>query len=313
MVQEGPGTVVVSVDAELGWGYRDVSPPPERLDRARAGWRRLLALCDEYNVPCTWAVVGHLLLDACDGAHADHPLSPGAFARERGAWASRPDLRFGHGLVEAVREADADHEIGCHTFAHVEFNDPHVNRSVARAELERCVRLAADCGLPLSSFVFPRNGVAHRDVLAEYGFTCYRGRRPGTGDGSTRRPVQKAVAGLTRVDTPPLVDPYVDEYGLVDVPASLYLFDLRGLPDRVIRRLRGDYVVRAATAGIDAVVGSGRVLHLWLHPNDVTSKRDVRRLRAIFEHLADRRAETDLQVETMADAADRVRASPRAR
>lgn len=306
MADLGPGTVVVSVDAELGWGYRDVSPPPTWLDRARDGWHRLVALCDEFEVPATWAVVGHLFLDSCDGIHEDHPLSPEAFAHERQVWASRPDLRFGRGLVEAVRGARADHEIGCHTFAHVEFDDPRVDRSVARAELDRCVGLAADSGISLRSFVFPRNAVGHRDVLAEYGFTCYRGRRPGTEDGSSRRPVQKAIAGLTSVDAPPLVEPTVDEFGLVDVPASLYLFDLEGIPRQVVENLRGDYVVRAAQAGIDAVVGSGRVLHLWLHPNNVTSEHDVRRLRAVFEYLAERRAETGLRVETMGRVADRV-------
>lgn len=307
MAEVGSGTVVISVDAELGWGYHDVSPPPTWLDSARDGWQRLVELCDEFGVPATWAVVGHLFLDSCDGVHSDHPLSPEEFAHERRVWASRPDLRFGHGLIESVRDARLDHEIGCHTFAHVEFNDPRVDRTVARAEIGRCVQLATDRGISLRSFVFPRNAVGHRDVLAEYGFTCYRGRRPGTENGSSRRPVRKATEGLTRVDAPPLVEPTVDEYGLVNVPASLYLFDFEGIARRIVENLRGDYVLRAAKAGIDAVIGSGRVLHLWLHPNNITADRDVRRLRAVLGYLEERRESTDLRVATMGELADAVR------
>lgn len=307
MGDAGSSTVVVSVDAELGWGYHDVSPPPAWLDRARSGWQRLVALCDEFRVPTTWAVVGHLFLDSCDGVHDHHPLSPEEFAHERRVWSSRPDLRFGHGLIASVRDADVDHEIGCHTFAHVEFDDPRVDRSVARAEMDRCVRFAEDRGISLRSFVFPRNAVEYRDVLAEYGFTCYRGRRPGTEDGSSRRPIQKATAGLTRVDTPPLVTPTIDEYGLVNVPASLYLFDLEGIARRIVANLRGDYVIRAAKAGIDAVIGSGRVLHLWLHPNNLTTDGDISRVRAVFEYLEERRESTDLSVATMGEIADAVR------
>ncbi|MFB6240348.1 MAG: hypothetical protein ABEJ46_02080, partial [Gemmatimonadota bacterium] len=38
--------------------------------------------------------------------------------------------------------------------------------------------VAEDWGLSLSSFVFPRNNLGHREVLAEHGFDCYRGRAP---------------------------------------------------------------------------------------------------------------------------------------
>jgi len=306
MVDRGSGTVVISVDAELGWGYHDVSPP-EWLDQVRDGWKRLLELFDEFELPSTWAVVGHLFLDSCDGIHSDHPLSPEEFSHERGVWASRPDLRFGRGLVQAIQDASVSHEIGCHTFSHVEFDDARVDRTVARAELERCIRLAEDDGIQMSSLVFPRNSVAHRDVLGEYGFSCYRGRRPGTIQGSSRRPVRKMIASLGSVDAPPLVEPHFDDYNLVNIPASLYLFGFEGLSRQVIKKLRGDYVVRAARAGIDAVVGSGRVFHMWLHPNNIRSEIDVRRLESIFEYVAKRREATNLRVATMAEVADDAR------
>jgi peptidoglycan/xylan/chitin deacetylase (PgdA/CDA1 family) len=56
---------VISVDAELGWGFHDIDPPTSRVEAARTGWKRLAGLFNEYDVPATWAVVGR----QCDEQH----------------------------------------------------------------------------------------------------------------------------------------------------------------------------------------------------------------------------------------------------
>lgn len=305
---DSQGTVVVSVDAELGWGYHDCESPPAWLDEARDGWLDLLALSDTYDVPTTWAFVGHLLLEDCDGRHPDHPLSPEWFARERGEWADRPDLRFGPDLVTAVEDAAVDHELACHSFSHVLFGDPDVSRTVAEAEVETCQRLAADRDVSLSSFVFPRNAVGHRDVLAEHGFECYRGTSPAVGPAiPLARQMSKLMGGMTRPPVPPLVDAAIDEHGLVDVPASLYLFGFQGLARRFVDTVRGDPVVRSVRRGLDAVAGTGRILHLWLHPNNLRTDADVERVRQVFELVRERIDAGGVRVETMGEVAERVR------
>lgn len=302
------GTVVLSVDAELGWGYHDFESPPDRVEGARDGWLRLLSLCDTYDIPTTWAFVGHLLLEECDGHHPEHPLSPEWFARERGAWRDRSDLRCGPDLVRAVRDADADHELACHSFSHVEFAGSDASRAVASAELEACERLAADHDISLSSFVFPRNAVGHRDVLAEYGYSCYRGRRPTSHrDVPVYRQLSKVAGGLTRPAVPPLVEPTVDEYGLVDVPASTYLFNFEGAGRRFVETVRGDPVVRCVRRGLSAVTGTDRVLHLWLHPNNIRTESDVERLHGVFAAIQRRSEAGDVEVQTMQEVARQVR------
>jgi peptidoglycan/xylan/chitin deacetylase (PgdA/CDA1 family) len=308
MRDDSRGTVVVSVDAELGWGYHDLQSPPARLDAARDGWLELLALCDRYDVPTTWAFVGHLLLEDCDGWHSDHPLSPEWFARERGTWADRRDLRFGPDLVTAVRDANVDHELACHSFSHVIFDEAEVSRTVAAAEIRACQRLAAERDVTLSSFVFPRNAIAHRDVLADHGFACYRGTSPTVGSSlPLERQLSKVLGGMTRPPVPPLVDATVDEHGLVDVPASLYLFGFQGIARRVVDTVRGDPIVRSVRRGLDAVAGTDRILHLWLHPNDLRTVADVNRLRRVLDLLRDRTDAGGVRVQTMGEIADRVR------
>jgi peptidoglycan/xylan/chitin deacetylase (PgdA/CDA1 family) len=304
------GTVVISADAELGWGFHDLKDPPtDRLANARYGWQTLLDFCDEYEVPATWAVVGHLLLDDCDGEHADHPTPAGWFDHERGDDAMPRSLRFGDGLVDDLLNAEVDHDVGLHTFSHVEFGDPDTTRQLARAEVATSLEIARERGLELRSFVFPRNNVAHLDALAAYGIECYRGVNPRTHQDDAWDGAVGKIARATLVRRPPpLVEPAVDSYGLVNVPASLHLFSFEGTPRSLVEPVIGDPVVRQAKLGIDAAAEEDGVFHMWLHPNSITESRDERRLRAIFEYLDRQRAETSLSVQTMVDVAKDARA-----
>lgn len=294
------GSVVVSLDAELGWGFHDMAnPPADRVEAGRRGWRSCLAAFEEFDVPATWAVVGHLMLDSCDGEHAEHPAPPGWFERERTTWRDREDLRFGTALVEALLDSPVDHEFASHSFSHVLFGRPETDRDLAAAEVERALEIAAEWGLSVDSFVYPRNDVGHRDVLAEYGLSAYRGRSP-TADG---------VRGLfdsTVRNRSLLVSPTVDEYGLVNVPASLFLFGFEGPVRTVAESVWRDPMVHQARRGIDEAARRDGVFHLWFHPNNLTRPRDDERLRAVLAHLDRRRAETDLAVETIGEVARRV-------
>src|SRR5689334_21359673 len=81
-----PGLFILSLDTEIAWGTYD----PKALARHKTSFdnnriliRRLLDLLDQYSIPATFAVVGHLFLERCDG----HPdvLQP------HYAWALEPD------------------------------------------------------------------------------------------------------------------------------------------------------------------------------------------------------------------------------
>lgn len=299
------GSVVISVDAELGWGFHDApSPPMTRLDAARDGWRCLLALFDEFRVPATWAVVGHLFLDDCDGTHPDHPTPPGWFERERTTWRDRPDLRFGGDLVTELLSAGVDHDVGSHTFSHVVFDEDGVDGAVARAELRAAKDASEAVGVTPRSFVFPRNVVGHREELAAAGFEAYRGERR-VGEPGVGRSIDKVLAGVDP-DRPRIVEPYVDEFGVVDVPPSLFLFGFEGTARTVAEAVWDDPVAAQVSLGVERAANERGVFHLWLHPNNVVEPRDVRRMRAVLSCIDRYRRESGLTVETMADVAARV-------
>jgi len=293
-------SVVISVDAELGWGFHDLDElPVDRVEAGRDGWRYLLDLFDQYQVPATWAVVGHLFLDDCDSVHPGHPTPSDWFTHEREQWQSRRDLRFGGELIDTLVTADVDHDIASHTFSHILFDREWASPEVVQAELDAAIEAGQQFDIDYDSFVYPRNIVGHRELLAENDFVAYRGSMPsGAGWAFSR------LASLVDSEQTRLVEPYVDEYGLVDVPPSLYLFDIKGKARTVIETA-ADPIVRITTNGIDRAIREGGVFHLWLHPNDLQTARDVDRIRRILEYI-DQRRDSGLTVETMADVASRV-------
>ena len=309
MSTPGP-SVVVSLDAELRWGFHDFAEiPEERVSNARDGWLDLLEVFETFDVPATWAIVGHLFLEECSGDHEGHPAGPEWFARDSGGSFAPGSEWFGPDLVEAVIDSDVDHDVGSHTFSHVEFADPEPPADVVDAELRLSREAAEEYGVELSSFVFPRNRVGHREALAEHGFTCYRGSAPDRWyEGTPIRSAGKLATFALDATAPPIVSPSVDEYGLVDVPASMYLFEFEGGPRDAIQAVSRDPVVRQVELGLERVSERGEgILHLWLHPNNVTGSKDLERMRAIASLLARYRNRHGVDVETMAGVAERVR------
>lgn len=298
----GMGTFVLSIDAELAWGFHDMDHPPlERVECARAGWTTLLELLDHYDLPATWAVVGHLMLDWCDGIHAAHPTPSGWFEDDPGGCATADDVWRAPDLVRAILDADVDHEIASHSFSHVQMSNPWVTPMIVDAELARHRDVAEAWDLELQTFVFPRNDIGFLDRLPGHDFIGYRGRQPRRWyeDGSIRS-LGKAIA-FAGAKTPPIVTPTIDEYGLVNVPASIDLFGFEGTPKRVVASVTGDPIVNVSKRGIDAITRTDGVLHGWLHPNNIATSSDRERLAAIFAYLDTARERGDVTVKTMAD------------
>ena len=327
-------SVVVSVDAELS-NHR---PPTERSKRrARYGWRRLLALFETYDVPATWAVVGRLCTTEdtlaslavdewfTDGAAESFDRDTGAISDERRAL--NRDLTAPW-LVDALATSPTDHDIGSHSYSHPRFTN--VSRELAVADVEAATAALDRWNPDPDSFVYPFNAVAHRDVLAEAGFTCYRGTAgPDAGqepsaDRHPRHPLElaperpKELAGwafdrLSEAVTwtvgssgPALVEPERDDSGLVAVPSSLPSLYRMPVAVRSAIRDAGRYpLARVAKRGIDRAVERDGTFHVWFHPADFHTERDFRSLERVLEHV-DRRREDGLRVETMADVAARV-------
>ncbi len=303
------GSVVFSVDAELGWGAHDLHPlTTEELKRyrqSRQNWMELLRLFEAYGVKATWAVVAHVLTD--DPRYRErHPYSSEWFERADRGIQARPQQWIGRDLVEAVLEASVDNELASHSFSHAVFTE--ISEEVAAAECELAREIGTENGFDFTSFVFPRNRVDHLPVLAKHGFQCYRGRRPALV--SSVPGVQglgMLVGSLTGAVAPPTVTPRLEEHGLVNIPASLFLGGFRGQPWSGIGSVHDDPAVTLAKRGIDRACERKEVFHMWLHPHDLTDESYVKRLGNILDYVTLKRSQNEVEVHTMGDIAASVR------
>lgn len=299
------GTIVLSLDAELAWGFHDMDTPrKKKIGASRQGWCYLIELFEEFEIPATWAVVGHLMLEECDGIHRDHPAPSDWFERDPGHKATGESVWVAPELISTIQNSSVEHEIGCHTYSHVEFDGDIATEEVLRTELRLWKSLAAEHDINLSSFVFPRNRVAHQSLLASENFVCYRGNAPGKWHEKTV--VSQVGKGLSMVfgrSSPPLVQPKIDEYGLVNIPASLFLFEFDIPPKQLTKYVIGDPIRRKVKLGIDKVANSDGILHLWLHPNDLVKTEDRNRIRRILEYIDRVRESKGVTVATMEEIA----------
>lgn len=282
------GLFILSLDTEIAWGTdpQDRARYADCFDNYRVIIRRLLDLLDAYQLPATWAVVGHLFLK---------PGDPRARLTPRQAqwdWFHAPDV------IRAIAEAPAGHEIGTHTFSHVCAGQ--VSRAEWEAELRLCATLHREHRLPLRSLAFPRNQIAYLETLSAFGITAYRGVE------GNRRAERRGAAYLLHqaLAIPPptyALDRLRVGDRLVNLPASQSLLAYDGLRRFVPTASR----VRQAQRGLDHAARRGRLFHLWFHPFTLgTSNAMFYALEQILQDVDRRRQAGDLRALTMAAAAD---------
>ncbi len=265
------GIVTISIDVELLWGRhdRDWKKFIPVVAQSRSIIKEILELLEKYNIAATWAIVGHLFLDS-------RKNDPGWYGRD---------------IVRMIKKYPRQ-EIACHSFSHVIFGDPGCNKETAKSEIRACVALAKKEGIQLTSFIFPRNSVAHLPVLKKFGFTAYRGIETNP----FRRTKLAKLLTLFSLLSPPVHSPINNE-GLLNIPASMYFLSSRGLRRFIPNRL----IVAAAKRGIDRAVKEGKIFHLWTHPEDLvgTSGGRIKSLKEVLSYATMYRKLQILDILTM--------------
>jgi peptidoglycan/xylan/chitin deacetylase (PgdA/CDA1 family) len=314
------GAFVVSIDTELAWGEmhrRDGSEGRHRFAAEREVIDRLLALFARYDISATWAVVGHLFLDAChDDGRGPHPdLVTPDYPWLDGDWlAVDPATDLGHDpfwygrdIVDAILACPVRQEVGSHSFSHVIVDDPACTAEVFDSELNAAERVAAERDVELRSFVYPRNQIAQVARLGEHGFRCYRGGRPQP-PFAGRPAWQRRALGLADKVRPlagSAVLPAPGDGGVWNVPQT-YLF-----APSADSRLPVDLWVRRPVARLRQATRARSLFHLWFHPYNVTAapERSFAALDRICAAAARWRDAGELDVLTMGDLAARLDAA----
>ncbi|HEV2195108.1 MAG TPA: hypothetical protein VGR55_05980 [Candidatus Acidoferrum sp.] len=268
-------TVVVSLDLELSWGSFDLGFDEELLKMARwthdIGAPNLLGHLTRNGLSASWAIVGAMmrpsLPDTSGLPEVRYPHFPkpwfSCLPRE-GSELTHPEW-FGASLVNMIKSAMPEQEIGFHSFSHAPFISPGMTRERAIAEYRSCKQAAEELGIPKTCFVFPRNLVAYLRDLRDAGFTCFRDvdQLPLRSPNRKLRSFYMVMADFCGL-APLLVEPSLKE-GIVSIPGSLLIRCEAGwrkyIPDASrLRRLR---------KGLERVRRMGGVFHAWLHPENL--------------------------------------------
>jgi peptidoglycan/xylan/chitin deacetylase (PgdA/CDA1 family) len=252
------GIVIFSADFEMAWAFRFSNTKSFQANTIglleRKNFPRILELFNANNLPVTWATVGHLFLGECrlnaaGIAHEDMPR-PDFFKNKNwifnnADWYKHDpcsDLKNAPGwyapdLIDQIINSKVNHEIGCHSFSHLDFTYENCKSELADAEITACIKLASAKGIKLKSMVFPGGTEGNFESLVEHRFTCYR------------KPLKY------HIDIP-----YIDRYGLVAIPSSLSLEKdpfgwSKAFHLKMIRKF------------LESTIKSKMVCHFWFHPS----------------------------------------------
>jgi hypothetical protein len=298
-----------SLDTELATGYFDEDAARHRLfsedgleERRRIA--RVLALCEQYDIHATWAVVGHLFFNRCEYC-PDCPIShwQGKYASYDEAYGTDHPLWYGDDVVRLIQQSTVEQEIAFHGHTHEPFDS--ISAAAAMLEISEWKRLAQRFGIDAVSIVFPRDRAGHLSLLSQHGFSNYRadvvepllirnryfGRYVKTLD---------HIIGFSTAPTYSLQE--IDDDGLLRLSASQHLFGFNHGVDSILDRLGLSTLrLRRINRGIKRAVGRKHMFHLWAHPWEFRTKDDLYKLEHIFQTVRRFTETGQMQSVTMAE------------
>jgi peptidoglycan/xylan/chitin deacetylase (PgdA/CDA1 family) len=252
------GGLILSADFELAWAYRfskeSDDPYSHALEKARQERENmpiLINLFEERTIPITWATVGHLFLkesrkEDFDWMEKIPHYDTRCIRFGNGEWFDNVPLSrwqdapewYAPDLVNNILQSIVKHEIGTHTFSHINFSDGICPPKVAEDEIRASIMAMQLYGIKPESICFPAGSWGNVPVLKKLGIKIYR----------------RKINGLQ------LAYPYYDEHGLL-VTLSTDAFD------RIHQSWSAsDYRFRYKKA-IDKAIMTGTVAHFVFHPS----------------------------------------------
>lgn len=279
-----PGQFILSLDCEGKWGVADDLRSRHACEltdqRLREAYRAIVELLDEFHVDATFAFVGAFaqsqaaLRRARPAIEEMRRLFPAYLDAGLRGIDDGQDGWHGDALLDLIANGKASHEIALHGVTHVPWTS--MARNSAKVEMSIFESLEGPVR-GSRTFVYPRNLVAHSNVLAEHGFAGFRMARP-----DRSRPASL----LAEFNLWESSDGPIEDHGIVHIPAGFFLnwrHGLRALVPPSVTRLRARRLIERAER-------SNGIVHYWLHPeNIVSAPATLELLRMLVREVAEAR------------------------
>ncbi len=286
------GGLIISADFEMAWAWRYAKTGDDPLQKGRAEREHfplIIKILEKYDIPITFSTVGHLFLEKCQpGDHAWMARLP-AFVNDNwkfttGDWFAHDPCSdyktspewYAPDLIKMIQDSRVRHEIGSHTFTHIDFSYKNCPSQVAEDEIAACRNAAEPFGVDLKSMVFPGGTWGNIEVLKTHGFEIYR----------------------KRCDFE-IAYPFRDEQGLLVSPTS------GPLEHNLNYGWSADYFQGLLTKYIDKAIQTNTIVHFWFHPSlDPYFLRNI--FPGFFNYAFMRREKGDLWIGTMKEIAEHI-------
>lgn len=293
------GTFIISLDCEGKWGLAD--RPQSTHDFMTRGrmigvYENLLRLLRLHELKATFAFVGAFTLTREERSRfEDHFIDVDYrgqnWLRQYRADSLRGDVEdwFCPEAFDMTREHG--HEIASHGFCHVPFDDTTMPRAHLEREIASAVAVAKTKDVSLETFIYPRNLVAHQEILQDFGFKGYR-----TALGGSAWPFVRFLREFN------LFEQAQDHAGEMDrmtcIPPGHFLNWRKGPRAGV----PGAFTVARWKSVLRTAVEQHKVAHLWLHPHNLlSSPKTAETLEKVIGIAAKLRDDGQLNVQTQAD------------
>lgn len=309
------GVITFSLEIELGWSlYRTgkASNLSNRREKETKYFKLLLDKCDEIDIPFTFDIVGHLLLESCSGEHPG-PHPKGWFDCDPGSNFDSNPLYYAPDMVEMIQKSTCNHEIATHTFSHVLFND--VSKDVVQWELAKSKEVHEEHGVGTPvSLVPPQQNIPPEEILQKNGIEVRRAPYDQkNGQTRTKHKIRRFFKIL--FGNPPIVDPIIENSMVVSYssryPSLVAPFlpsnhkkthpVFRPIPTRIRRQIHLQNLIRT----LNKSVANSSHAHLWAHLFDMANGYQWPQIETFLEKLAERRDKGDVEILTMHELAGR--------
>jgi peptidoglycan/xylan/chitin deacetylase (PgdA/CDA1 family) len=287
------GGMIVSADFEMAWAFRYSKKVKNCLEKARLERKNfpfILETLEKYSIPVTWATVGHLFLRGCkagahDWMHRIPHFNNGKWIYEKGDWFDHDPYQqnwtdapewYAPDLIESILKSRVKHDIGLHSFSHIDCSNRYCPPQVLEDELIASLEAMKLFGIerPLS-FVFPGGTAGNYEILKKRGICIYR---------------KNMFYDLAY--------PFFDDFGMLVSPTTLSFGDNQF-------GWSADYFISRFKKSIDKAIRTNTVCHFWFHPSvDEWTLKNV--MPGVLEYAAEKREMGALWVGTMAGIAEHV-------
>jgi peptidoglycan/xylan/chitin deacetylase (PgdA/CDA1 family) len=280
------GGFIISADFEMAWAWRYTKTGAKYLDKARterSNFPKIIDLFDKYNIPITFATVGHLFLESCEKEDHDWmariPHFDDHWKFNNGDWFDHDPCSnykkdpewYAPDLIQMIINARPNHEIGTHTFTHIDFTYKNCPPMVANDEIKACIEAAKPFDIQIKSLVFPGGTWGNIEALKKHGIEIYRNN--------------------LNYD---LAYPWRDSLGLLVTNSS------GSLEHDLEYGWTSKYFINRIKNTIDKAIKTNTIAHFWFHPSlHYYFLEEI--FPIILEYASNRRNDGDLWIGTMAD------------